>query len=84
MLSDPSIKQTPPDWKKGKQIDPNKALKLKRMRAELVAASCGSARSVSKWPESKIVETYKRLEQLRAKDTVVPQKPVYPQTVVIH
>ncbi|MFS7937506.1 hypothetical protein Hanom_Chr05g00428351 [Helianthus anomalus] len=82
MLNDPSQKPTPPNWKKVKQIDQNKALKLKRMRAELVAANYGNTRSVSRWHESKIVETYKRLEQLRAKDLTVPQKPVYPTMVV--
>ncbi|MFS7905953.1 hypothetical protein Hanom_Chr01g00053741 [Helianthus anomalus] len=53
------------------------------MRAELVAANYGSARSIARWSEFNIVETYKRLEQLRAKDPKVSQKPVYPTTVAI-
>ncbi|MFS7968386.1 hypothetical protein Hanom_Chr09g00796841 [Helianthus anomalus] len=83
MLNNPPVKPTPPYWKKGKQINPDKALKLKRMRAELVAASYGTARSIARWFEAKIVETYKRLEHLRAKDPFVLQKPVYPLTAVI-
>ncbi|MFS7962688.1 hypothetical protein Hanom_Chr08g00729561 [Helianthus anomalus] len=82
MFNSPLQKATPPDWKKGKQVDQNKALKLKRMREELVAAKYGNARSVSRWSECKIVETYKRLEQLREKDPTVPKKPVYPTVVV--
>ncbi|MFS7996293.1 hypothetical protein Hanom_Chr12g01128251 [Helianthus anomalus] len=78
MLNDPSVKHTPPDWKKGKQVNLDKALKLKRMRAELVTASYGIARSIARWSELKIVETYKKLEELRAKDPLVPQKPAYP------
>ncbi|MFS8024943.1 hypothetical protein Hanom_Chr16g01469211 [Helianthus anomalus] len=76
-LNDPSQKPTPPDWKKGKQIDPNKALKLKKMIAVLVAANYGNARSIARWSESKIVETYKRLEQFKGEDPIVPQKAVY-------
>ncbi|MFS7939121.1 hypothetical protein Hanom_Chr05g00447991 [Helianthus anomalus] len=83
MLNDTSVKPNPPNWKKGKQVNPDKALKLKRMRAELVAASYGTARSISRWSEDKIVETYKRLEQLRAKDPTVPQNPAYPPTATI-
>ncbi|MFS7931117.1 hypothetical protein Hanom_Chr04g00352291 [Helianthus anomalus] len=83
MLNDPLMKPTPPDWKKDKQVNLDKVLKLKRMRAKLVAASYGTTRSIARWSESKIVETYKRLEQLRAKDPTVRQKPVYPPTADI-
>ncbi|MFS8018534.1 hypothetical protein Hanom_Chr15g01393181 [Helianthus anomalus] len=48
MLNDPLIKLIPPNWKKGKQVDSDKALQLKRMRAELVAADYGSARSIAR------------------------------------
>ncbi|MFS7963188.1 hypothetical protein Hanom_Chr08g00735141 [Helianthus anomalus] len=80
MLNDHSTKTTPPNWKKAKQVDPNGALKLKRMRVELVAADYGLARLIAKWSKLNIVETYKKLEELRAKDPNVPQKPVYPTT----
>ncbi|MFS7946290.1 hypothetical protein Hanom_Chr06g00534271 [Helianthus anomalus] len=66
MINDPSIKQTPPNWKKAKQVGPDEALKLKRMRAELVAADYGSTRSIARWSKLNIVETYKKLEDLRA------------------
>ncbi|MFS7888893.1 hypothetical protein Hanom_Chr00s000002g01600391 [Helianthus anomalus] len=80
MNNDPLVTKTPPNWKKAKQVDLDEALKLKRMRAELVAADYGSARSISRWSKLNIVETYKKLEELRAKDPNVPQKPVYPTT----
>ncbi|MFS8004547.1 hypothetical protein Hanom_Chr13g01227151 [Helianthus anomalus] len=83
MLNDPSVKPTPPDWKKGKQVNLDKALKLKRMRVELMAASYSTVRSTYKWSKLIIVETYKNLEELRAKDPLVPQKPTYPRTAAI-
>ncbi|MFS7979223.1 hypothetical protein Hanom_Chr10g00924871 [Helianthus anomalus] len=83
MLNGYLVKPTPLDWKKGKQVNPCKALELKRMKAELVAANYGSARSIARWSESNTVENYKKLEQLIAKDPKVPQKPVYPTIAAI-
>ncbi|MFS7998240.1 hypothetical protein Hanom_Chr12g01151381 [Helianthus anomalus] len=77
MVNDPSIRPTPPNWKKGKQVDPVEALKHKRIRVVLVVADYGSAGSITKLSKLNIVETYKKLEELRAKDPNVPQKPVY-------
>ncbi|MFS7917952.1 hypothetical protein Hanom_Chr03g00195231 [Helianthus anomalus] len=80
MNNDPLVKKTPPNWMKAKQVDPDESSKLKRMRAELVAVDYGSARSNARWSKLNIVETYKKLEELRSKDSNVPQKPVYPTT----
>ncbi|MFS7946761.1 hypothetical protein Hanom_Chr06g00540101 [Helianthus anomalus] len=80
MNNDPLIKRTAPNWKKSKQNDPNEALKFKRMRAELVAADYGSAKSIARWLKLNVEETYKKLEELKAKDPIVPKKPVYPPT----
>ncbi|MFS7962229.1 hypothetical protein Hanom_Chr08g00724211 [Helianthus anomalus] len=82
ILNGPLHKLTLPNWKKYKQVNQNKALKLKRMREELVATEYGNARSVARWSESKIVETYKKLEHLREMDPIVPKKPVYLRAVV--
>ncbi|MFS7946188.1 hypothetical protein Hanom_Chr06g00533061 [Helianthus anomalus] len=57
-------------------------MKFKRMRVELVASNYGSARSITRWPKLNIKETYKKLEDLRAKDLTVLQKLVYPTTIV--
>ncbi|MFS7994270.1 hypothetical protein Hanom_Chr12g01103881 [Helianthus anomalus] len=80
MNNDPLIKKTAPNWKKSKQVDSDVALRFKRMRAELVAADYGSARSIARWSKLNVEETYKRLEALRAKEPKIPQKPVYPPT----
>ncbi|MFS8001684.1 hypothetical protein Hanom_Chr13g01193231 [Helianthus anomalus] len=80
MLNDRSKRPTPANWKKAKQVDLNEALKVKRMRAELVAADYGSARSIGRWSKCNVVEAYKKLEELRAKDPNVPQKTVNPTT----
>ncbi|MFS7963171.1 hypothetical protein Hanom_Chr08g00734961 [Helianthus anomalus] len=80
MNNDPLAKKTPPNWKKSKQVDPDEALKYKRMRAELVAADYGSTRSITRLSKLNIEEIFKKLEELRAKDPTVPQKPVYPST----
>ncbi|MFS7934707.1 hypothetical protein Hanom_Chr05g00394891 [Helianthus anomalus] len=74
------VKKTPPNWNKAKQVDPYEALGFKRMRAALVATDYGSARPIGRWSKLNIEETYKKLEELRAKDPIVPQKPVYPTT----
>ncbi|KAJ0455652.1 hypothetical protein HanIR_Chr15g0753621 [Helianthus annuus] len=83
MRNDPLVKPTPPNWKKVKTVDSDEALKFKRMRAELVAAGYGLARSIAKWSKLKIVETYKKLEELRAEDSNVLQNSVYPTTAAL-
>ncbi|KAJ0898023.1 hypothetical protein HanRHA438_Chr08g0352131 [Helianthus annuus] len=80
MNNDPMVKKTPPNGKKAKQVDPDEALKFKRMRVELVAVDYASTRSIAIWSKLNIEETYKKLEELRAEDPIVPQKPVYPTT----
>ncbi|MFS7902822.1 hypothetical protein Hanom_Chr01g00015861 [Helianthus anomalus] len=82
MNNDPLLKKTPPNWKKSKQVDPDEALRFKRMRVEVVAADYGYARSIAKWSKLNVEETYKKLEELRAKDPTVPQKLVYPTTTI--
>ncbi|MFS7968905.1 hypothetical protein Hanom_Chr09g00802961 [Helianthus anomalus] len=78
--NDPLVKKTVPIWNKCKQFDPDDALRFERMRAELVAAGYGFARSVARWSKLNVEETYKNLEELRKKDQSVSQKPVYPET----
>ncbi|MFS7914952.1 hypothetical protein Hanom_Chr02g00159561 [Helianthus anomalus] len=80
MNNDPLIKRTAPTWKKSKQNDPDDALKFKRMRAELVAADYRPTRSIARWSKLNVEETYKKLEELGAKDPTVHKKPVYPPT----
>ncbi|MFS8025099.1 hypothetical protein Hanom_Chr16g01470951 [Helianthus anomalus] len=80
MNNNPLIKKTTPNWKKSKQFDPNNALRVKRMRGELVAADYGSARSIVRWLKQNVKETYRKLKEHRKKDPKVPQKTVCPQT----
>ncbi|MFS7917838.1 hypothetical protein Hanom_Chr03g00193871 [Helianthus anomalus] len=80
MNNHPLVKKTAPNWKKSKQNDPDEELNFKKKRAELVAADYGSARSIARWSKLNVKETYKNLEELRAKDPIVPRKPVYPPT----
>ncbi|MFS7944428.1 hypothetical protein Hanom_Chr06g00512071 [Helianthus anomalus] len=47
------------------------------MRAELVATDYGSARSIARWSKLNVEETYKKLEELRVKDPILPQKTIY-------
>src|ERR1044071_2735611 len=49
------------DFRKGKDLV--RALKHKRMREEIVAAKYGQMRSVTRWDELSLVETYKKLEE---------------------
>ncbi|MFS7918507.1 hypothetical protein Hanom_Chr03g00202001 [Helianthus anomalus] len=58
-------KQTPPVWSQYKKDVPERALKLKRMKEELIAANYGSRNQVTRWTEVKVLETYKRLEERR-------------------
>ena len=83
MNNDPLVKPTPPNWKKVKTVDSDEVLKFKRMRAELVAAGYGPVRSIARWSKLKIVETYKKLEEVRAEHSNVLQKSVYPTTAAL-
>ena len=83
MNNDPLVKPTQSNWKKAKTVDSDEVLKFKRMRAELVAADYGPVRSIARWSKLKIVETYKKLEELRAEESNVLQNPVYPTTAAL-
>ncbi|MFS7961966.1 hypothetical protein Hanom_Chr08g00721141 [Helianthus anomalus] len=72
-----NVKETPPVWANYKKNVPDGALKLKRMKEELIQADYGSRNQVTRWNEEKVIETYRRLEILRKKDPRVPQKPNY-------
>ncbi|MFS7987377.1 hypothetical protein Hanom_Chr11g01021811 [Helianthus anomalus] len=80
MNNDPLVKKTAPNWKKSKQVDPDDALRFKRMRAELVAADYGSARSIARWSKLNVEKTDQKLEEVRKKDSIVFQKLVYHET----
>ncbi|MFS7962552.1 hypothetical protein Hanom_Chr08g00728001 [Helianthus anomalus] len=80
MNNDPLVKKTVPNWKKSKQVDPDDALRFKRMRAELVAVGYGPTRLIARWSKLNVEETYINLEEHRKKDPLVSQKPVYPET----
>jgi hypothetical protein len=75
MAKDPKAKVSTPNF--GKVRDPVRAWKFKRMRQEIVAANYGEMRSVSRWSELRLVETYKSLEENRKKDPSLPRKPIY-------
>ena len=72
------ITHTPPDWAKFKRNVPEKQLELKRMKEEMVVAEFGTKRQVARWKEDLVRSTYRRLEELRKKDSKIPQKPDYP------
>ena len=63
MAKNPPAKVSAPDFRKGR--DPARALKFKRMREEIVTAKYGEMRSVARWSELRLVETYKKLEENR-------------------
>src|ERR1043165_4914933 len=75
-VKNPPAKVSAPDFSKGR--DPARALKFKRMRQEIVAADYGEMKSVARWSELRLVETYKKLEENGKKDPNLPRKPVYP------
>src|ERR1043165_3273913 len=75
MTKNPPTKVSALDFIKGR--DPAKALKFKRMRQEIVAAKYGEMKSITRWSELRLVETYKKLEENRKKDPTLPRKPVY-------
>ncbi|MFS7913554.1 hypothetical protein Hanom_Chr02g00143101 [Helianthus anomalus] len=77
-MLDDKIKQTPLVWSNYKKNVPERALKLKRMKEQLIAADYGSRNQVIRWTGVKVLDTYKRLEELRKKDPTVPKKPDYP------
>ncbi|MFS7946948.1 hypothetical protein Hanom_Chr06g00542321 [Helianthus anomalus] len=76
------VKHTPPVWANYKKNVPDKALKLKRVKEELIAADFGSRNQVTRWKEEKVTASYQRLEELRKKNPNVPQKPIYPEAEV--
>src|ERR1043165_8522977 len=76
MAKNPPAKVSASNFSKGR--DPARALKFKRMRQEIVAADYGEMKSVARWSELRLVETYKKLEENRNKDPNLPRKPVYP------
>ncbi|XP_021975447.1 actin cytoskeleton-regulatory complex protein PAN1-like [Helianthus annuus] len=77
------VKHTPPVWAIYKKNIPDKAIKLKRMKEELITAEFGSRNQVTRWKEEKVIASYQRLEELRKKNPNVPQKPVYPEEEVL-
>ncbi|KAJ0870250.1 hypothetical protein HanRHA438_Chr11g0498261 [Helianthus annuus] len=81
MIQD-KVKQTPPVWANYKKNIPERTLKLKRIKEELITADYGSRNQVTRWTEEKVLATYKRLEELRKRDPTAPKKPDYPETVV--
>ncbi|MFS7951096.1 hypothetical protein Hanom_Chr07g00590921 [Helianthus anomalus] len=78
MLEDKIIKPTPPVWSQYKKNVPERALKLKIMKEELITPNYGSRNQVTRWTEVKVLETYKKLEERRKKDLSIPKKPDYP------
>ncbi|MFS7930455.1 hypothetical protein Hanom_Chr04g00344551 [Helianthus anomalus] len=82
LLKNPALKATPPNWKRAKFVDLVQTLKIKRMKEEPVAAQYGTSRQIARWSESKVVDTYKRLEKLRRTDPNVPRKPDYPPITI--
>ncbi|MFS7962556.1 hypothetical protein Hanom_Chr08g00728041 [Helianthus anomalus] len=81
MLED-KTKQTPPVCSQYKKNIPEKALEPKRMKEEMITANYGSRNQVTRWTEVKVVETYKRLEEIRKKDPTALKRPDYPEAVV--
>ena len=55
------VKHTPPVWSKYMKNVPDKVLKLKRMKEELITADFGSRNQVTRWKEGKVLAYYKKL-----------------------
>ncbi|MFS7947750.1 hypothetical protein Hanom_Chr06g00551911 [Helianthus anomalus] len=81
-MNEEKVKHTPPVWVNYKKNVPDKTLKLKRMKEELITADFGSRNQVTRWKENKVITSYKKLEELRKKNPDIPQKPDYLETVV--
>ncbi|MFS8033886.1 hypothetical protein Hanom_Chr17g01574791 [Helianthus anomalus] len=77
MKKDPHMKKYAPNWMKYKKVDVDEALRYKTKRVELVAANCGTSRSIARWSKQNIDSTYKKQEELRKTDPFLPKKPVY-------
>ncbi|MFS8002021.1 hypothetical protein Hanom_Chr13g01197181 [Helianthus anomalus] len=77
MIDDSTIKPTPPVWSQYKKNVPERVLKLKRMKEELITANYGSMNQITRWTEVKVLEAYIRLEERRKKDPFAPKKPDY-------
>ncbi|MFS7945515.1 hypothetical protein Hanom_Chr06g00525241 [Helianthus anomalus] len=81
-MNEEKVTHTPPVWVNYKKNMPDKVLKLKRMKEELITPDFGARNQVTRWKEERVFASYKKLEELRKKNPDIPQKPVYPETVV--
>ncbi|MFS8010261.1 hypothetical protein Hanom_Chr14g01294951 [Helianthus anomalus] len=75
----PNITPSTPNWKDGKKPNDKRALKMKRMKEELVAANRGTMETLAKWNDSTTFKSYKQLDIQREKDPSLPKRLEYEQ-----